>query len=161
MAEYIFHNYTGVEDDLENELQVVQMGAYGFGTYDVAAKGQTVALGVSYSIPVDFGPITNITLYEDFSFMKKDGFLSLGGSDYTFEDSKQNVLGALISAGNLYTYIDVASGYNHPWLTSDFGGTDLGAGNPVNFASPFSEENIVDQNASWNTRININLGYYF
>lgn len=161
MAEYIYHNYNNIEDDFGNDLQVVQMGAYGFGSYDVATKGQTVALGVSYSIPVNIGPITNVTVYEDFSFMRKDGTILLGEQNYAFEDTKQNVLGAMISAGNIYTYIDVASGYNHPWLTSEFGGTDLGAGNPVNFNEPFSEGNIVDQDASWNTRININIGYYF
>jgi hypothetical protein len=51
----------------------------------------------------------------------------------------------MITAGNVYTYVDLAMGKNHPWLTDNFG-TGLGAG--------------VEE-PDWNKRFNINIGYYF
>ncbi len=161
IAEYIYYNYNNVENDLGEELKVVQMGAYGFGDYQVAAEASIALAGVSYSIPLDWGPFDNISIYNDYSVMFKPGSLQLGEKTYGFEKSQQNVLGALISAGNIYTYVDLASGYNHPWLTNDFGGTDLGPGNPENFASDLNDENPVDDDAFWNTRLNVNIGYYF
>jgi hypothetical protein len=50
-----------------------------------------------------------------------------------------NVLGVAISAGGLYTYVDLITAKNHPFI----GGTMAG--------------DALD----WNTRVNINLGYYF
>ncbi|KPP98637.1 MAG: Phosphate-selective porin O and P [Bacteroidetes bacterium HLUCCA01] len=49
------------------------------------------------------------------------------------------------AAGNVYTYFDLASGLNHPWLTSSFG-QGLGPG---------------VRDPRFNTRFNINIGYYF
>ena len=63
----------------------------------------------------------------------------------SFEDSFMNVTGVLITAGNLYTYVDYAAGYNHSWLGGNFV-NDFAAGN---------------SNAKWEARFNINFGYYF
>jgi hypothetical protein len=60
-----------------------------------------------------------------------------------FEDSFHNITGVLITAGNVYTYVDVAQGKNNPWLGDADG---LGRG---------------DEDAEWNMRFNINMGYYF
>jgi len=51
----------------------------------------------------------------------------------------------MVTAGNVYTYVDIARGKNQPWLTQNFG-TGLAQG--VN-------------DAEWQTRFNINIGYYF
>lgn len=161
IAQYIYYDYENVQNDLGENLQVVQMGAYGFGDYQVAAEASIALGGVSYNIPLDWGPFDNISIYNDYSIMLKEGSLHSGGEKYGFEKSQQNVLGALISAGNIYTYVDIASGYNHPWLTNDFGGTDLGPGNPENLREAIDAENPVDEDAFWNTRLNINIGYYF
>lgn len=126
-----------VKDDDGNELDIVQMGAYGSGTYPVAAEASMATVGLSYSLPVEMGPISNLTFYNDFTQTMK--------SEDGFEDTQQNTLGCMITAGNVYTYVDLAMGKNHPWLTDNFG-TGLGAG--------------VEE-PDWNKRFNINIGYYF
>jgi len=95
------------------------------------------SLAVSRSIPVEIGPISNLEFYNDFGFMDK--------AEKDFEDSYMNVTGVLITAGNVYTYIDYAAGYNHSWLGGNFV-DDFSVGNP---------------DAKWEARFNINIGYYF
>jgi hypothetical protein len=56
-----------------------------------------------------------------------------------------NVTGVLVSAGNVYTYIDAAQGKDQPWLGPVWGDA-LSSG-------------TVD--ADWEMRFNINIGYYF
>lgn len=160
-TEYIYYNYSNVENDLGEPLKVVQMGAYGFGAYDVASEASMYVIGVSYSIPVQWGPISNITVYDDYTYTQKHNNLNINGAAVNFQQTQQNVLGALISAGSIFTYVDLAMGQNHPWITNNFGGTDLGYGNLQNINEPLSETNIPEENPDWNLRFNINIGYYF
>ncbi|RRO13354.1 hypothetical protein [Flavobacteriaceae bacterium 14752] len=115
---------------------VIQMGAYGF-PYEVAADYEMYTLAVSKSVKVDWGPVSNLQFYNDFGYMHK--------RVNDFNDSFMNVTGVLVTAGNLYTYIDYAAGYNHSWLGGNFI-DDFSIGNP---------------NAKWEARFNINFGYYF
>lgn len=135
-AEYIYFNHNA-KDNNGNPVDVVQMGAYGSGTYPVAAQASMYSLGVSYGLPVDIGPITKLTFYNDYTLTQK--------AVASFANTQQNILGFMITAGSVYTYCDIASGVNQPWLTDSFG-TGLGPG-------------VAD--AGWNTRYNINIGYYF
>lgn len=135
-AHYIMYNHD-VKDDMGNDSDLVYMGAYGSGVYPVAAEAAMATVGVAYTIPVEIGPISSFQVYNDFTQTMK--------AVDDFEDTQQNTLGCLISAGPVYTYVDVAMGKNHPWLTDSFG-QGLGAGDP---------------DADWNTRFNINIGYYF
>lgn len=160
-TEYLYYNYSDVEDDDGNSLEVIQMGAYGFGTYDVASEAAMYVIGLSYSIPVQWGPISNVTVYDDYTYTQKYSNIVINGSQVNFQQTQQNVLGALITAGSVYTYIDLAMGQNHPWLTNDFGGTDLGYGNLEDVDEPISESNLPETDPVWNTRFNINIGYYF
>lgn len=130
-------NYTiDAKNDDGEELDLVHMGAYGF-PYQIAAEASIATLGVSYSLPVKLGPISNITFYNDYSVTKK--------AKDEFADTQQNTIGMLVTAGSIYTYFDIASGKNQPWLTNNFGaGLDAGS-----------------EDAEWNTRLNINVGYYF
>ena len=161
-TEYIYFNFTDIEDNDGNPIDVVQMGAYGFGTYDVAQEASMYMIGLSYTQPVDFGPISSLTFYNDYSLMQKHGEFSFPGGTDSFVNSQQNVLGVLVTAANrIYTYFDLAMGYNHPWLTDNFGGNSLGSGDAVNFRQPVSVTNPIDQGPGWNYRFNINLGYYF
>lgn len=115
---------------------VIAMTAYG-APYLVAAEATTYTLGVAYSLPVEWGPISSLQFYDDFGYMDK--------KLNDFHDSYMNVTGVLITAGNVYTYIDAAQGKNQPWLGPVW--TDaLAAGTP---------------NADWEMRFNINIGYYF
>ncbi|MFO7893668.1 MAG: hypothetical protein R6U63_08040 [Longimicrobiales bacterium] len=114
----------------------VVMGAYD-APYKVARAASLYLLGVAYTLPVAWGPIASIRFYDDFTYMVK--------ADPTYPDTRQNVLGSAISAGPVYVYMDVASGWNHPWLGPDYGRA-LAEG---------------DGAGGWSTRFNMNVGYYF
>lgn len=115
---------------------VVAMTAYG-APYLVAAEGSLYTFGVAYSLPVKWGPISNLQFYNDFGLLDK--------SKDSFENSLMNVTGVLITAGNVYTYVDLAAGKNQPWL-GDVWTSALAEGTP---------------NVEWEMRFNINIGYYF
>jgi len=112
-----------------------------FGAYDapymVSARGQVFLANLSVSLPVTWGPVTAIKLYNDFSYLDKK--LAV------YSDTKQNVTGVSFGAGDVYVYVDYAMGFNHPWLSGHYGNA---------LASGY-------ENAQWESRFNINVGYYF
>ncbi|MFO8000764.1 MAG: hypothetical protein R6U46_05935 [Marinilabilia sp.] len=132
-GEYISYDYGAKEGG--DDVDVVQMGAYGYN-YNVAAKADIWVAGLAYSIPVEWGPISNVQPYVDYSVISKDVS--------NFESSQHLVPGMLITAGSIYTYVDYAMGKNNAWLGSWTNG--LAAGDP---------------DAEWESRFNINIGYYF
>lgn len=114
--------------DIENDGIVV--GAYAF--YDtIPSRANLYTANVAYSLPVQIGPITNLTFYNDLSVMTNK-------RNYD-EDTVMNVLGMAISAGGLYTYVDFVKAKNQPFV----GGTMAG------------------ESDDFETRFNINIGYYF
>lgn len=142
-TEFVHYNYRA-KDDNGNNLDIVQMGAYasnlpgGNGyTGGVATKANMYVVALAYDIPVEWGPISNIKPYIDYSYVDKANKL--------FHDTQQLIPGCMVTAGPIYAYIDYAMGKNQPWLTDDFG-KGLGSG-------------LAD--ANWNKRFNINFGYYF
>ncbi len=142
-TEFITYNYNATADNGQ-KLDVVQMGAYGyeyFGgenyTGGVATEANLYVIGLAYTVPVDWGPVSSIQPYIDYTLIDK--------KDKNFYDTQHLIPGFLISAGPVYTYVDYAMGKNQPWLTSSFG---KGLGSGV-------------KNPKWNTRFNINMGYYF
>ena len=142
-AEYITYNYSAKGDN-GNDLDVVQMGAYGyeyFGGDDytggVAAEANMYVVGLAYTIPVEWGPISSLQPYIDYTMIDK--------TNENFYDTQHLIPGFLISAGGIYTYVDYAMGKNQPWLTVNFG---KGLGSGV-------------EDPDWNKRFNINIGYYF
>ncbi len=150
-AEYINYDYNAKGDN-GNDLDVVQMGAYGYeywgasdaapgeaGYYSggVAAEASLYVVGLAYTIPVDWGPISSIQPYIDYTMIDK--------ANENFYDTQHLIPGMLISAGPVYTYVDYAMGKNQPWLTGSFG---KGLGTGV-------------EDPDWNKRFNINIGYYF
>lgn len=134
-GEFIEYNYNAGGNNHE-KLDIVQMAAYG-AAYDVAAKGRVYVAGLAYTVPVNRRFIKYIQPYIDYSIVvkrKKEYF-----------NTQQFVPGALFSMGTIYAYVDFAFGKNQPWLTSNFG-EGLGKGR---------------ENARWNSRFNMNIGYYF
>ncbi|SMO46188.1 hypothetical protein [Gracilimonas mengyeensis] len=132
-----FINYgMDAQNDAGQEVDYVYMAAYG-DPYPVATEMNMYVAGLSYSYDVDWGPVTNLNFYNDYTLFQKniDGY----------NNSHQNIIGVLVSAGNIYAYFDIARGSNQPWLTQNFGS---GLAQGVN-------------DARWNTRFNINIGYYF
>ncbi|MGM0442713.1 MAG: hypothetical protein ACQEQV_00820, partial [Fibrobacterota bacterium] len=137
--EYINYDYAAKDAD-GNDIAAVPMGAYGI-PYNVASKGQIAVGGVSWAFPVDnASPVNEVKPYVDYSILIKDED-EFNGDVY---DSQLLVPGVLVTAGPIYTYIDVPFGKNHPWLTDSFG-SGLAQGT----------------DADWNYNVNINLGYYF
>ena len=129
--------YNNQPENAQGERRdIMQMTAFGF-PYNTAAKASIYTLGVSYSIPVEWGPITNVQLYNDYAYMDK----AIAG----WESTQMHVLGALVSANPVYIYIDIARGKHQPWL------------------GPQWTNALVegDTNNGWETRLNINFGYYY
>lgn len=124
------------ENPTDQDNDVIAMTAYGY-PYMVASEATTYTFGAAYSVPVEWGPISNLQFYNDFGLIDK--------SVDSFEDSLMNVTGVLVSAGNVYTYIDFAAGKNQPWLGSEW--TDALAKGTAGI--------------DWEMRFNINIGYYF
>lgn len=116
--------------------EIIRMAAYG-APYEVAADFNIYTLTIARDVEVNWGPVSNLRFYNDFGFMQKH--------ESSFEDSYMNVTGILLTAGNIFTYIDYAAGKNHSWLGGNFV-DDFSTGNP---------------NAQWEARFNINFGYYF
>ena len=87
--------------------------------------------GLSYTIPVNWGPITSIQPYIDYSMVDKDADL--------FHDTHFLIPGMLITAGPVFAYVDYAMGKNQPWLTDTFGkGLGSGIETPIGTADSTS-----------------------
>ncbi|MBN2232169.1 MAG: hypothetical protein JW781_05035 [Deltaproteobacteria bacterium] len=127
--EYDPENPDGVSDDS------ILMGAFA-GSYEVASEGNIYVANLSYDVPVSWGPVTNLTFYDDYSILDKDS----GDGD----DSHINTLGCLISANPIYTYVDFIMGRNMAWLGSD-------AAQPL----------AGGEDDDWHMLFNVNIGYYF
>ncbi len=116
--------------DLDLVEEGIIVGAYAF--YDtIPSKANLYTASAAYSLPVQWGPVTNLTFYNDFSLMTNKRF-------YT-EDTLMNVLGMAVSAGGLYTYFDIVTARNQPFI----GGSMIG------------------ESKDTSTRFNVNIGYYF
>lgn len=118
------------EYDMDSGAQTMAVGAFSF--FDTIPAEATIYTGnLSYSMPVDYGPISNITFYNDYSLVTdKSAGLS---------DTWMNVSGFSVTAGGLFAYFDFVMARNQPFIGS-------------------SLANDADDT---NARFNINLGYYF
>ena len=122
-------NPDGISDD------TVLVGAFA-SSYPIASEATVLVGNLSYDVPVNWGPITGLQFYNDFSVSMKE--------KSGWEDSYVNTLGCLISSGPIYTYVDLVMGKNMVWL-----------GGPSNALAE------GDPNADWGALFNINVGYYF
>lgn len=134
-GEVIGFNYNASANN-GSKLDILQMAAYG-SAYDVATKGMIYVAGLSYTISVNRKLVKSIQPYIDYSYVHK--------KKKEYYDTQFLIPGVMITSGPIYTYVDYAWGKNQPWFTSDFG-VGLGEG---------------ENNARWNSRFNINVGYYF
>ena len=163
MPQFLYYNMDAVDNNGRN-LSTVYMGAYGI-PYQVSTEAWMATLGLSYSYDVDMGPISNLTFYNDFGYMQNlvgegETWLADGSSltlDNHFESSIQNITGFLVSAGPVFTYVDIAQGINQPWLTEQFG-VGVGPGHGDLDGHPGY---TGDGNSEYNIRFNINIGFYF
>ncbi|WP_376691234.1 carbohydrate porin [Wenzhouxiangella sp. EGI_FJ10409] len=122
---------TEYEYDMDNGSGRMAVGAYDF--YDtIASEATSYTANVAYSLPVNWGPVSNLTFYNDYSLVTD--------KSADLEDTWMNVTGVAVTSGGLYTYIDLILAENQPFI----GGTMDSATKP-----------------GTNTRFNINFGYYF
>ena len=123
---------------VDGNTDFVTMGAYG-GTYSVASEHTVFSSSLSYRIPVNLGPVSQIKPYYDYSLVTKevDGW----------EDNESHIVGFLTSAGPLFVYTDLIISKNHP------------------FNAPFAENfgDVMAQGISdeFRTAFNVNIGIYF
>lgn len=111
-----------------SELMVV--GAYSF--FDtIAASADIHSANIAYRFDAPVDGIDAITVYLDNSVVS--------GKSADLDDTRMHVLGASVSKGSLFTYIDLIHGENQPFIGSSMAAN---AGNS-------------------NTRFNINVGFYF
>lgn len=110
MAQLAEYNY-----DIDMAHTGIVVGAYAF--YDtIPSKATLYTANLAYSLPVDLGPITNLTFYNDHSRMTN----KRGG----YADTVMNILGVAISAGGLYTYVDWVIARNQPFIGGSMVGND-------------------------------------
>ena len=116
--------------DLDSPTERLAVGAYGF--YDtIPATAEIYTANLAYSLPVNRGPVSDLTFYFDNSLMT--------GKSADLDDTTMNILGMAVAAGGLYTYFDLVSAENQPFIGGSLAGDD----------------------GDRNTRFNVNVGYYF
>ncbi len=134
-GEVVGYEYNATADD-GRKLDVVSMGAYG-AEYDIAARGMLYVAGVAHTFNVNKPWLKSVQPYVDYSVAVK--------SNSNFHSCHHLIPGLLLVSGSIFTYVDYAWGKNNPSFTNNYG-TGLGVGH---------------DEARWNSRLNINVGYYF
>jgi len=108
-----------------------------FGAFEaahqVASEGTFAVANLAYNFPVPFYWMDALTCYNDLSVLHKD--------ESSFRTSILNTTGCVVRVGPTYTYLDVIQGENALFL-----GDGSLAG---------------DGSAEWETRLNLNVGYYW
>ncbi|HEX5791705.1 MAG TPA: carbohydrate porin, partial [Rheinheimera sp.] len=108
----------------------IAVGAYAF--YDsIAAEASSATANIAYSLPVNWGPVTGLQFYNDFS-------LIYDKSDHS-ANTMMNVTGFSVAAGGLFTYFDLVHARNQPFIGSS----------------------MAADSSDTERRFNINIGYYF
>ena len=121
--------YSQYQYDIDN-VDRIAVGAYAF--YDsIAAEASSATANIAYSLPVQWGPVTGLQFYNDFS-------LIYDKSDQS-ANTMMNVTGFSVAAGGLFTYFDLVHARNQPFIGS----------------SMAANSNDTER------RFNINVGYYF
>lgn len=108
------------------------------GTHQVASEASLGVVNVAYNFPVPWEHIDSLTCYNDFSVYLKD--------EPGFSNSQINTSGCAIGRGPLFIYADLVRGKNAPFV---------GEGEGEEY------EPLGEGGAGWETRYNLNLGYYF
>ncbi|KZW99371.1 hypothetical protein JL49_17750 [Pseudoalteromonas luteoviolacea] len=101
-------------------------------TYDtMPTKATMSSANIAYNWSVNYGPVTHLQIYNDFGTI----YNKLDDSANTW----MNVTGVAVTAGPIFSYIDLVHAKNQPFV----GGS------------------ISGQNEDVERRFNINIGYYF
>ncbi|MCB1694397.1 MAG: hypothetical protein KDI19_16610, partial [Pseudomonadales bacterium] len=109
----------------------VRLGAFE-SAYDVSAQGTLAVANVAYNLPLSGSVVDQVTCYNDYSALYKD---------LDADTSQLNTTGCVVGAGPLFLYVDVIRANNMVFFGN---GSLAGSGE-----------------RDWDTRFNINLGYYW
>ncbi|MCJ8145775.1 hypothetical protein MKI79_02425 [Acinetobacter sp. A3.8] len=121
--------------DIGTQDGTIAISGFNFAS-DIASKGRVGILNISREIPINNRFIDSATCYNDFTHIKGTSDNDLGN-----DESMQNVTGCMLAKGGIYTYLDVIAGKNMYFA----GGSGIGT-----------------QGADdWDTRFNLNIGWYF
>lgn len=149
-SQLTYYNYD-VDDAQPNGTDdLVQFGAYDFPTL-VASEAVIPAVSLSYYYETaDIAWLDYVVPYVEYSSIVK--------SNDDFNNSEMVVLGSAWARGGWYIYTDLAFSNGN-----DFVGGDAGYGDPLGTPNNFVTSNRFGANPTdeWETRFNINLGYYF
>lgn len=110
----------------------VRVGAFA-GSYDIAGEADVLVANLAYNFASPWPFIDQITCYNDYSRLFKDGDGQL--------DSQINTLGCAIGSGPLFTYVDYILANNMAF----FGNGSMAGG---------GED-------EWRGRFNVNIGFYW
>ncbi|MND30823.1 hypothetical protein D3C80_213590 [compost metagenome] len=116
--------------------RLVSFGSFD-GTFNVAAKGNLYVADVSYSVPRQYGWLSGIKLYANYSLFDKD--------EGDFQDSQRFIAGTSFTFGPLWIALEWLHGRNDPYIGGSSYTQSLGAGGS-------------DQ---WENQLYSNVGYYF
>ncbi len=126
--------------------QTMQLGKDGY-VYTIPSKANIYTAGIAYKIPVNWGKIEEITIYDDYSLLS---------GKRTVRKTKMNIVGAKFITGPLFVTTDIISAKNM------FGiGQDLDASGNLNIFNIGSNNTGLDGSKHWKTKVNINFGAQF
>ncbi|AZZ97840.1 hypothetical protein [Pseudoalteromonas sp. R3] len=126
---YVHFQHTEYDYQVDEFTQIAVAANAMYDT--IAAQAASTTMGVSYDWQVEFGPLTELTVYNDFGLMH-------GKSDDS-ANTWMNITGMAVAAGPVFAYIDLVHAKNQPFV----GGTLVGDSDDVE------------------RRFNVNIGYYF
>lgn len=122
--------YATYDYNMDVATEGVVIAAYAY--YDtIPESADSFTANIAYNLPVSFGPITNLTFYNNYSLVTNKKGLH--------DDTIMNVTGVAISAGGMFTYVDLVNAKNQPFINGSIG----------------------QDGGSTEQRFNINFGFYF
>lgn len=116
--------------------RLVSFGGFD-ATFNVAAKGNLYVGDISYSLASQYGWLSGIKLYANYSLFDKD----VG----QFNDSQRLIVGSSFSLGPLWIALEWLHGNNDPYI----GGSD------------FTQSLGAGGSNQWENQLYSNIGYYF
>jgi len=153
-----YHYNVEANDDRGGNLlsdKVVQMGAYDFPSL-VAAEAWIPAVSLSYYHETpQFDWLDYIIPYIEYSALIK--------AENDFNDSEMFILGSAFARGGWYIYTDLAFSNGNDFVGNRSGFGDTSEQVDLDFDNGFFSSNRLGANPTdeWETRFNINFGYYF
>lgn len=139
MMQLTHYDYGADFNDPAASDDLITMGAYDYAA-PVATAGTIPSAALGYTWTIDrYDWIDSITLFGEASAILKEGKAN-GGAE--LNDSFMNTIGAIIASGGWYSSVEYANANGNYFVGP---GGDFGA----------------NDDDEWQSRFNINLGYYF